>query len=337
MNTFSNLETFFTTKLYSLLGTYLSIFSNKVVFLLQLGIPLLVLYYGYSILTPRGSHASIQEMMFNLVRIAIIFAFVENSAGLLDLAIGFIRELKTGFLGGKSVFRLLDEQLLVTQQLSEDVFYLDTGFIKLQGFLASSMIWLGTILVLASSAITFIAAEAGLALLTVTSPLFIGCLTYGFTRELFNGWLRSIFSCIITLIFATLVVKMGIDVNKEAIVQLAAAPAEKSLTSIGATALVLGVIVSSLVLVAAKIAGNIAGVAATSAIQGGMALGARAGINTVGRPIGIATKSIGSKIFSRFHKNQSASGGDQGTPSQPLAEKSQKASFARVQQTNSES
>ena len=58
-----------------------------------------------------------------------------------------------------------------------------------------------------------------------------------------------------------------------------------------------GVIVSSLVLVAAKIAGNIAGVAATSAIQGGMALGARAGINTVGRPIGIATKSIGSKIF----------------------------------------
>jgi type IV secretion system protein VirB6 len=276
-------------------------------------------------------------MMFNFVRIAIVFAFVENSAGLLDLSIGFIHELKTGFINEKSIFTLLDEQLLVTQKLSQDVLKLDTGYLKLQGVLASLMIWLGATFVLASSAIIFIAAEVGLALLTVTSPIFIGCLTYGFTRELFNGWLRSIFSCIITLIFATLVVKIGIDISNDIINQLAINPEQKNLMTIGEVALLTGIIVSSLVFVSAKMAGNIAGVAATSAIQGGMMLGVRAGIigagNTavgagfatqyVGKGAGAVTQYVGGKIKDKIY-------------SRKLTEESQKAAFARGQQTNSQ-
>ena len=253
-----------------------------------------------------------QEMMFNFARIAIVLTFVENSGGLLDLSIGFIHELKTGFIGEKSLFALLDEQLFVTQKLSEDVFHLDTDYIKLQGAVASLMIWLGSILVLASSAIIFIAAEVGLALLTATSPIFIGCLTYGFTRELFNGWLRSIFSCIITLIFATLVVKIGIGISYDLMSELVVDPAKKSLMGIGGTAFLTGIIVSSLVFVAAKMAGNIAGVAATSAIQGGMTLAAKAGITTAG------------KTLSKKNDDDR------------LKSKSQDAAFARVQQTNSE-
>lgn len=332
MNTFANLESFLTGKLHHLLATYISMFSSKVSLLLKLGAPILVLYYGYSIMTPRGSNASIQEMIFNFVRIAIVFAFVENSEGLLDLSIGFINELKSGFLGEKSVFALLDEQFLAAQQLSEDVFKLDTDYFKLKGILASLMIWLGTILVLVSSSIIFIAAEASIALLTVTSPIFIGCLTYGFTRELFNGWLRSIFSCIITLIFATLVVKIGIDINKQTLVQLVVNPQQKNLLHIGATALSLGIIVSSLVFVSAKMAGNIAGVAATSTIQGGMVLGVRAGNTAVG--VGVATKYVGKGAVS-VAKYASGNIKDK-FHSRKLTEESQKAAFARTQQTNSQ-
>jgi hypothetical protein len=104
-------------------------------------------------MTPRGSNATINEMLFNLVRIAIVFAFVENSAGLLDLSLSFIDELKTGFIGATSLFALLDEQFLVTQQLTQDVFKIDTDVIKLRGALASIMIWGGAVCVLASSAI----------------------------------------------------------------------------------------------------------------------------------------------------------------------------------------
>lgn len=344
MGIFTKFETFFTGKINSLLSTYISAFSSKVIFLLQLGTPILILYYGYSIMTPRGSSASIYDMLFNLVRIGIVFAFVENSGGLLDLAIGFIHELKTGFIGAKSIFALLDEQFLVTQQLSEDVFNLDTDYIKFQGFLAASMIWFGAILVLASSSIVFIAAEVGLALLTVTSPIFVGCLTYGFTRELFNGWLRSIFSCIITLIFATLVVKIGIDISNDIMHQLIVSPEQKSLLTTGATAFITGIVVSSLVLVATKTAGNIAGVAATSAIQGGIMLGAKAGMKTGTSTVGATTKAaksignrIGRGILSKLNKNNSTSGRSQDAINlSTLKEESQKASFARVQQTNSQ-
>jgi type IV secretion system protein VirB6 len=312
-------------------------FSTKVSLLLKLGAPILVLYYGYSIMTPRGSNATIQEMMFNFVRIAIVFAFVENSAGLLDLSIGFIHELKTGFINEKSIFTLLDEQLLITQKLSQDVLKLDTGYLKLQGVLASLMIWLGATFVLASSAIIFIAAEVGLALLTVTSPIFIGCLTYGFTRELFNGWLRSIFSCIVTLIFATLVVKIGIDISNDIINQLAINPEQKNLMTIGEVALLTGIIVSSLVFVATKMAGNIAGVAATSAIQGGMVLGVRAGIIGAGNTavgVGVATKYVGKGAVS-VAKYANGKIKDK-IYSRKLTEESQKAAFARGQQTNSQ-
>lgn len=334
MNTFAEFETFLTSKLHGLLATYLTVFSSKVTLLLELGVPILVLYYGYSIMTARGSNATMPEMIFNFVRIGIVFAFVQNNAGLLNLSIGFIDELKTGLITDKSLFALLDEQFLITQTLSQTVYKLDTAMVPLRGGFASLMIWFGAISVLASSAIVFITAEVGFALLTVTSPIFIGCLTYGFTREIFNGWLRSIFSCIITLIFATLVVRIGIDINKQTLVQLAVSPKQESLMTIGAIALGLGIIISSLVLVATKMAGNIAGVAATSAIQGGMMLGAKAGLTTAGTTAGAASKYAGkgvsaaakyagNKIKDKIHASK-------------LRQESQKASFSQIQQQNSQ-
>lgn len=328
MGVFTRFETFFTGKLKSLLLHYIPIFSGKMALLLQLGSVILVLYYGYSIMTPRGSNATIPEMLYNFARIGLVLAFVQNSEGLLDSAIGFIDELKTGFIEEKSLFALLDEQFLVTQQLSEDVFKLDTAYVKLQGFAASCMIWLGTVFMLTSSAIVFIAAEVSLALLTATSPIFIGCLTYNFTRELFNGWLRSVFSCIITLIFATLIVKIGIDISSDIAHQLMVSPSQDNLMTIGATVFVTGIIISSLILVAAKMAGNIAGVAASSAIQGGMALATKAGIAGGGRTAVVAGKQavaygkqVGDKISSKISD----------------VRKTRDATFKRVQQENSRS
>lgn len=339
MNTFANLESYLTDKLSTLLAKYLTIFSSKVILLLQLGTPILVFYYGYSIMTPRGSSASIYDMLFNLVRIGIIFAFVENSAGLLDLTIGFIHELKTGFIGEQSVFTLLDEQHFAAQQLGEKIYHLDTSYIKLRGLLASSMVWLGTILIFASSSIVFIATEVSLTLLTVTAPIFVGCLTYSFTRELFNGWLRSVFSCIITLIFASLIMKVGIDINKQAVAAIAVSPAEHNILNTGAMALSLGIVVSALVLVATKTANNIAGVAASAAIQGRLILGTKAGMKTGGNTAAStakAAKNIGNKIgrsiMTKLNRNNSASKDS----SETLEQESQKAALARVQQTNSQ-
>lgn len=326
---FTTLEAFLTAKLNTLLTTYTTVFADKMVILLQAGSVVLVLYYGYAIMTGRGSNATMNEMLWNMTRIAIILGFMKNTDGLLDLSIAFIHELKTGFVGEESVFSLLDQQFVSTQKLTQGLFAIDADFIKLRAAIAIVMIWIGSGIILASSAIVFISAEVGLALLTTTAPIFIGCLTYGFTKELFNGWLRSIFSCIITLIFATLVVRIGIDFTNNIITQLVSAPTQNGLVATGTGVLLTGVIVSFLTLKSTSLAGSIAGVAATSTIQGGVmamssaaaGLGQRAGAYSGGKAAA-GVGAISSKV--------------RATSSNYLSLASQKAAFRSGQQKNLE-
>ncbi|WP_342226158.1 type IV secretion system protein [Rickettsia endosymbiont of Urophora cardui] len=91
------------------------------VFLIQVGAPILILYYGYSIMSGRGSNATVSEMMWNMARIGMIFAFMQNTGNLLDLSIGFIQELKSGFVGAESIFALLDQQVESTKKLAESL------------------------------------------------------------------------------------------------------------------------------------------------------------------------------------------------------------------------
>ncbi len=51
MNTFANLETFLTSKLNLIGNTYVQLFADQMVSLIQLGVPILILYYGYSIMS----------------------------------------------------------------------------------------------------------------------------------------------------------------------------------------------------------------------------------------------------------------------------------------------
>ncbi len=121
MHTFTNLETFLTGKLNLILNSYTILFANQMVFLIQVGAPILILYYGYSIMSGRGSNATVSEMMWNMARIGMIFAFMQNTGNLLDLSIGFIQELKSGFVGAESIFALLDQQVESTKKLAESL------------------------------------------------------------------------------------------------------------------------------------------------------------------------------------------------------------------------
>lgn len=56
MHTFANLETFLTSKLNLILNAYVQLFADQMVVLIQAGAPILILYYGYSIMSGRGSY-----------------------------------------------------------------------------------------------------------------------------------------------------------------------------------------------------------------------------------------------------------------------------------------
>lgn len=334
MGLFTALEIVFSNRFNGVLAGYTAKFASKIIFLMKLGTPILVMYYGYSIMSSRGSNATIQEMLFNMVRIAIVFAFVENSEGLLTLTIDFIHELKNGFVEARSIWAFLDDVVIVTQKLTGKIMAMDDSPFKIVGCVASIMIWLGSILVLASSVVVFILAEISLTLLTVTSPIFIGCLTYSFTRELFNGWLRSVFSSIITLIFATLVVKIGIDINTDILRQLVTFPQKYSVLTVGSTSLTIGVMITALIFISTNMSSNIAGVAAISVGQAGayiQQLSRDIIKNTLGKEI---AKDITKTLFKGLVNAIKPSSKQIPQQQDKIKSAGQKASFARGQQTN---
>lgn len=326
MNTFANLETFLTSKLNLIGNAYVQLFADQMVFLIQLGAPILILYYGYSIMSGRGSNATVSEMMWNLVRIGMIFAFMQNTGHLLDLSIGFIHELKGGFVGAESILALLDQQVESTKKLAEDLYALDVNYIPLKGFFAGLMLWCGTIFTIVTMAIVFISSEVLLVLLLTTAPIFIGCLSYGFLKEMFNGWLRSIFSCMTALIFATLVVRLGMNINSQLIKAFSDSLTQNTLMEVGALSLAIGMIVGFLTIKSTGLAGNIAGVAASAAIQGGMTAAAAGAARFGGVAGGRATVQGGRNLKS----NISASVANRAR----LAESVQKAAIERVKQNN---
>lgn len=326
---FTTIEQAVQSKLSALISTYLIVFAEKMIFLIQAGAPILILYYGYSIMSSRGSNATVSEMMWNLARIGMIFAFMQNTGNLLDLSIGFIQELKGGFVGADSVFSLLDQQLLVTQGLTASIGKLDNSWVGGIGILSCTMVWLGTIILLSSAAIVFISAEVVLVLLLTTAPIFIGCLAYGFLKESFNGWLRAILSCIITFIFASLVVRISINLSVGLIADLVQNPEQYGLMTVGANVLITGIIISYLIFLASRMAGNIAGVAASSAIQGGMTAAA-AGAARFGGVAGMAGGRATIQGGRNLKSNISASVANRAK----LAESVQKAALERVKQNN---
>lgn len=329
MGLFEVLHQVIDTRLDKILNTYIQLFADQMVFLIQLGAPILILYYGYSIMSGRGSNATVSEMMWNMARIGMIFAFMQNTGHLRDLTIGFIRELESGFVGTQNIWTLLDQVANKTQKLSEIIKDLDASTFKVEGIVASGLVWIGAGITITIAAIVFIATEVGLTLLITATPIFIGCLAYGFLKENFNGWLRAILSCIITLIFATLIVRLGIDIMFKVTEIIIANTAQYSILTIGALNMIIGAITSALILVSKNMAGSIAGVAASAAIQGGMTAAAAGAAKFSGKAA-MASGKAALQGGRNLKSNISASVANRAK----LAESVQKAAAERVKQNN---
>lgn len=329
MKFFQSFEKIVDHELTSIINTHLILFADQMVFLIQAGAPILILYYGYSIMSGRGSNATVSEMMWNLARIGMIFAFMQNTGHLLDLSIGFIHELKGGFVGADSVFGLLDQHVESTKKLAEDLYALDVNYIPLKGFLAAGMLWLGSIFVVVAASIIYISSSVCLTLLLATAPIFIGCLSYGFLKEIFNGWLRAILACIASLIFASMISRIGVSLNSQFVQYVSQSPDKSMLMEVGALNLATGIIIGFLLLKSTGLAGSIAGVAASSAIQGGMTAAA-AGAARFGGVAGVAGGRATVQGGRNLKSNISASVANRAR----LAESVQKAAIERVKQNN---
>lgn len=54
-------------------------------------------------------------------------------------------------------------------------------------------------------------AEVMILLLSITAPIFIFCLMYGFLRPMFNNWLQNIFAAILTILLSSLSLRIVVN------------------------------------------------------------------------------------------------------------------------------
>lgn len=251
-----------------------NIYVQAVAVLISGAVTLYILWVGYQTLAGK-IQTPIQDVMWNLAKMAVIFAFIDNSGGYLTAALDAAQGFKDGLSGNDigGVWGKLDTLWAQTQNLADTIFEKDTDFFPFAGGLAAVLVWAGSLILMATSAITFFAADMTMIFLGLTAPLFIFCLMFGFLRTMFNNWLQLIFSSILTVMFASLVINIGMAFMKTVLAQVTAQAIESNLITMGALACMAGVLTGAMVLLAAKFATQIAGVGMEGAVQGMTVMG----------------------------------------------------------------
>jgi type IV secretion system protein VirB6 len=264
--TFSN-EVF--GKIDSVSSSYQSQYGSAVMTLVAASVTLYMLWRGYQILAGK-TQTPLPDIAWDLVKFAIILTFVSNSGGYLTMAAAAINGLKGGVVGGvESPWQMLDMLWNTTQELADTLKALDSAdWVPVEGGIAMLLAWAGAIITMIAGCLVFLSAEISIRLLIIVAPIFIFCLMWGFLRQMFNNWLQSIFSSLLTIWLASMVLRFSIDFQNEMLSKLLRMTTDTNLVTNGATALMMGIGVAMVIIITSKIAHTLSGVGVDGAVQG---------------------------------------------------------------------
>ena len=252
-------------------------FSSIAYQLGKYGISIYILWYAYTVIVGKQK-SHVQDFIWNLFRFWLILVFVRNMGGWLDSANQAIDGLKETFAGGDP-WKWVDELWEKVQQVAAYLMSKDTStYVKTDGAIAAILTYAGGILALLLTSIVYLAAEVTLKMLTITAPLFIVCLSFGFLRQMFNSWLQLIFSSCLIFLFCGLAIRAGMTFLNGILTISIANADELNLISTGAQAGVAGAFMAWIIWQAKTYASQLAGVGVEGALQGAAAMGIGAGV-----------------------------------------------------------
>lgn len=249
--------------------TYQTQYASGIMSLMVGSITLYVLWVGYCALAGKN-RTPVDDLVWNLARFAMITAFITNAGGYLTSLSEALQGLKDGFSGGVSVWATLDTLWESTQQLATSVYESDSSWAPLEGGLGMVLVWAGSMALMLVSSVVFLTADLTMKFMLITAPIFLFCLMFGFLRPMFNNWLQLIFSSILTVLFASIVIHLAVGFQTDMTTQVNAAleQSESNIVTIGAMGAVTGLLAAALVSIAAGFAQKLAGAGAEGAIQG---------------------------------------------------------------------
>lgn len=268
-----------------------NVYVQAVAVLISGAVTLYILWMGYQTMAGK-IQTPMQDVVWNLAKMGIILAFIENTEGYLTATLDAAQGLKDGLSGNDpgGVWGKLDTLWTQTQKLAGNIFDKDTDFFPITGALAAIWVWVGAVILMVISGLIFFSADMTMILLGLTAPLFIFCLMFGFLRTMFNNWLQLIFSSILTVMFASLVIDVGVYFLTDILNKITNQATESNLLTMGAMACVAGVLTGGMVLLAAKFAMQIAGVGMEGAVQGMAVMGLGAAAWGASKTVGEGVK-----------------------------------------------
>ncbi|WOA52118.1 type IV secretion system protein [Dickeya solani] len=236
---------------------------------------LFILYRGYQTLGGK-LQTPVEDVVWDVGRMLLITTFVLNLDGWLDISIAAIEGIKDGISGNDNIWALLDTVWEKAQTLGQMLFNLDTStYVKLNGGLAEVLVWGGVIVLLLAATFVNLLAEITILLMTTTSPLFIFCLLYGFLKPMFDNWLKTIFTAILTIMFSALSIRIVINYLNKILDAATTTSAESNMVTLAAQCLLAGIASGAVVWFSAKIANALSGVAVQATLQGAAMSGLR--------------------------------------------------------------
>ncbi len=234
---------------------------------------LYIMWRGYQSTAGKLS-APMEDVMWDIIRMAIILSFVANVSGYLDGVIDAINGLKDGFSGNDNIWQLLDSLWDKAKVLGKTLHDMDNStYIKDEGITAQFYVWLGIFVLMTITAFVAMIAEVMVLLLSITAPVFIFCLMYGFLRPMFNNWLQNIFAAILTVLFSALSLRVVVNYLNSRLDIATQISAQSNIVELGAQVCLAGVCAAIMVYLSAKLAGALAGAGATVSMQGLSAVG----------------------------------------------------------------
>lgn len=294
--------------------TYQTQFANDVMSLSAAAITLYVVWKGYQTLAGK-TQAPLSDLTWELAKFAIIIAFVTNAGGYLTSATDALQGMKDGFAGNVSVWQTLDNLWLSTQNLADKVYQKDTDFVPMAGAIGMILVWAGSIILMAIGTVVYLVADVTMSLLTITAPIFIFCLMFGFLRSMFNNWLQLMFSSILTVLFASLVIRIGMDYQGDILKQVIDASENSNIVTSGAMGFMAGLLSALLVLIARSFATQLAGAGVDGAVQGMAMMGlgvAGVAAGRMGASAGRAGKGLGYGLAGKENKGDNSLAGKTG-------------------------
>ncbi len=289
-----------------------NIYVQAVAVLISGAVTLYVLWMGYQTLAGK-IQTPMQDVVWNLAKMGIILAFIDNTGGYLTATLDALQGLKDGLSGNNpgGVWAKLDGLWAQTQTMMETVYIQDTSYVPLKGIASASMVLIGSLSLMLISGLIFFAADLTMTLLGITAPIFIFCLMFGFLRTMFNNWLQLIFSSILTVMFASLVIDIGTTFMNNIQGQVIAQASDSNILIMGAMVLVTGVLTGAAVFLSGKFAMQIAGVGMEGAVQGMAIMGLGAATWGASKAAGAAIsqgKQVGKGLGKGISGNQEKTG-----------------------------